>query len=231
MNHQFIVQKWSAWPPLESGADEQLIQKERLSKIPVMLRRRLSPLARVVFSAAIPCLSDAQHVPTVFSSTHGEIAKSFGMMQLIEAGEEISPTAFSLSVHNSVAGLFSIAFKNKSESTVIAPGDEGISAAFIEALGLLQEGAEQVLMVLYDEPLHPFYPTSPYKLSTDIRCAVALSLSKTGGGMPLNFSYQQQTGNDGEQALQVPLLIQFLDSQQDSLHLHGLRHSWCWKKL
>ena len=57
----------------------------------------------------------------------------------MQKGEEVSPTAFSLSVHNAIAGLFSIAYGCHQEITVIAPGQDGIAPAFIEALGLLQE--------------------------------------------------------------------------------------------
>jgi len=230
MNQEFIVRHWDVWPPLDTNVDKQLIQQERLAIIPKMLKRRLSPLARMVFCAAIPCLKDNKQIPTVFSSTHGELAKSFNMMEMIEAGEEISPTAFSLSVHNAIAGLFSMAFKNKSESTVVAPGEEGIAAAFIESTGLLQEGAEQVLVVLYDEPLVNFYPSAPFKLSTDKSCVVALLLSKTGLGIPLRFSQQQYIGNDGEQPLQVPLLIDFLANNHNQLQIGTPRHCWCWDK-
>jgi len=230
MKQDFILQNWSVWPPLDKEVDEQLIQQQRLSVLPKMLKRRLSPLARIVFTAAIPCLQENQQLPTVFSSTHGELAKSLKMMEMIEAGDEISPTAFSLSVHNAIAGLFSIAFNNQAESTVVAAGEEGIAAAFIEAAGVLQEGAEQVLIVFYDEPLPKFYPAAPFKLTTEKTSAVALLLAKKGSGTPIQLSQQQSDINDGEQALQMPLLIQFLASQQNKLQLHTHRHCWCWEK-
>jgi len=227
MQQDFILAKWSVWPPLEKGGQTQ---EELLSSIPKMLKRRLSPLARLVFCAAIPCVENNEKPPTVFSSTHGELAKSFEMMEMIEAGEEISPTAFSLSVHNAIAGLFSMAYNNKSESTVVAPGEEGIAAAFIEAIGLLNEGKKNVLIVLYDEPLVDFYPDTPFKLTTEKSCAIALRVSLSGGGLPMCFSYQQAVGDDGEQPLQIPLLIDFLSSKQVNLQIHTARHSWCWEK-
>ncbi len=230
MKQDFILQNWSVWPPLDKEVDEQLIQQQRLSVLPKMLKRRLSPLARIVFTAAIPCLQENKQVPTVFSSTHGELAKSLKMMEMIEAGEDISPTAFSLSVHNAIAGLFSIAFNNQTESTVVAAGEEGIAAAFIEAAGILQEGAEQVLIVFYDEPLPQFYPSARFKLSTEKSCAVALLLAKVGLGTAIQLSQQQSKTNDGEQALQLPLLVQFLSSQQNKLQLNTHRHCWCWEK-
>ena len=228
MHQDFIVRKWSVWPPLE---DSELTQAELLSFIPKMLKRRLSPLARIVFSAVSQCVeNNNQQMPIVFSSTHGELARSFKMMEKIEAGEEISPTSFSLSVHNAIAGLFSMVYKNKRQSTVVAPGEEGIAAAFIEAIGLLQEGEEEVLIVLYDEPLVDFYPSEPFQLSVDDSYAVALCISRTGVGISLRFSNLQLTGDDGEQPLQVPLLIDFLAGSEEKLIVHTPRHSWCWEK-
>lgn len=236
MHQNFVIQKWSVWPPVDSNAElDKLAQKELLSSIPKMLKRRLSPLARVVFCAAIPCIPENKQFPSIFSSVHGELAKSFAMMEQIEAGEEISPTAFSLSVHNAIAGLFSMVFKNNRESTVVASGEEGMACAFIEALGLLQEGEKQVLIVLYDEPLVSFYPSAPYQLSTDNSAAIALLISDSGEGTPLSLKYLpdliDNDGNEeGEQPLQIPLLMNFLDSSQKKLTVQASEHSWCWEK-
>lgn len=231
MEQDFILNKWSVWPPSDIDKDEQsTLQNQLLASVPKMLKRRLTPLARIVFSAANQCISENETIPLVFSSTHGELAKSFTMMEKIEAGEDISPTAFSLSVHNAIAGLFSIAYKNKLQSTVIAPGEEGIAAAFMEAVGLLQEGEDKVLMVLYDEPLLDFYPSVPFKLTAKNSCAIALCIAKTGAGIPLRFSCLKAKGDDGEQPLQVPLLIKFLTEDQNNLIVHTPRHSWSWEK-
>ncbi len=231
MVQDFILRKWSVWPPLDENDDmDTLAQAELLSSVPKMLMRRLTPLAKIVFSAANLCIGDNTQLPIVFSSTHGELAKSFKMMEMIDAGEDVSPTAFSLSVHNAIAGLFSIVYNNKLQSTVVAPGEEGIAAAFIEAIGQLLEGEDEVLLVLYDEPLLEFYPSAPYQLTANQSCAVGLRIAKTGFGLPLRFSCSQATGDDGEQPLQIPLLIQFLTQAQEKLTLHTPRHSWCWEK-
>ena len=195
-----------------------------------MLKRRLSPLAKTVFCAANQCLADHPQLPTVFSSTHGELARSFAMLELLEAGEEISPTAFSLSVYNASAGLFSIAWQNRLQCTVVAPGEEGMAAAFIEALGLLDEGADEVLLLFYDEPLVSFYPAAPYRLSTNQRTALALRIGKQSLGLALQMYSSLLTGDDGEQPCQLPLFVQFLTGPQQQLTIRAPRHSWCWKK-
>ncbi len=226
----FIIHKWSVWPPLPQNKQQSLpAQVELLSTVPKMLKRRLSPLAKTVFCAARQCLDDDTTIPSVFSSTHGELAKSFRMMEMITAGEEISPTAFSLSVHNAIAGLFSMAYHNQTQSTVVAPGEEGMAPAFIEALGLLEEGAGQVLVVLYDEPLVDFYPSAPFQLTAENSCAVALVMTKNGEGMPIQFSCSQKTGGDGEQPVQIPALIRFLSGQHPEMKVQTNRHSWCWQ--
>jgi len=228
MELDFKIGNWHVWPPLDNNGPTQT---ELLADIPKMLKRRLSPLAKIVFCAAIPCIAENTNIPTVFSSTHGELAKSFEMMEMIEVGEEISPTAFSLSVHNAIAGLFSMVYKNKLQTTVLAPGEEGIAAAFIEAMGLLDEGEDEVLIVLYDEPLVDFYPAEPFQLTADNSRAIALRISKTGSGIPIRFYCQQEKGSDGEQPIQVPMLIKFLAEQQNRLEVHTARHSWCWERL
>lgn len=231
MQQDFILQKWAVWPPLQADAGQDSArQEEWLAGVPKMLKRRLSPLAKIVFCAANQCIDGHTSVPAVFSSSHGELAKSFAMMEMLAAGEEISPTAFSLSVHNAIAGLFSMAWRNKLQCTVIAPGEEGLAAAFIEALGLLQEGAEQVLLVFYDEPLVGFYPSAPFKLSMHDSCALALRIAKSGEGQALTLSSAPMAGDDGEQPVQLPAFIQFLAGPQAKLLLKSPRHGWCWEK-
>ncbi|MFZ2169770.1 MAG: beta-ketoacyl synthase chain length factor [Methylococcaceae bacterium] len=232
MHQEFILQKWAVWPPFQPDTEQDLVrQKELLASVPKMLKRRLSPLAKIVFCAADQCIDEHMIVPTVFSSSHGELAKSFSMMRMLEAGEEISPTIFSLSVHNAIAGLFSMAWKNKLECTVVAPGEEGLAAAFIEALGLLQEGAEQVLLVFYDEPLVDFYPSASFKLSIDDSRALALRIAKSGEGQKLKMSSLPLIGNDGEQPVQLMPFIRFLTEPQAQLTLKTHRHSWRWEKV
>ena len=231
MQQDFILHKWAVWPPMQPNAEQDLArQKELLASVPKMLKRRLSPLAKIVFCAANQCIDEHTIVPAVFSSAHGELAKSFAMLELLEAGEEISPTAFSLSVHNAIAGLYSIAWQNKLQCTVVAPGEEGLAAAFIEALGLLQEGAEQVLLVFYDEPLADFYPFAPFKLSADESCALAIRIAKSGEGLAVRMSSLPLTGNDGEQPVQLAAFIRLLAESQVQLTLKSPRHSWRWEK-
>jgi Beta-ketoacyl synthase, N-terminal domain len=229
----FVVQTWAIWPPTGLNDEQELgkMQDKLLAFVPNNLKRRLSPLAKTVFCSVSQCENSNSCIPVVFSSTHGELARSLDMIKLIEAGEEVSPTAFSLSVHNAIAGLFSIVHGNTSEVTVLAPGEDGIAPAFLEALGLLQEGTQEVLMVFYDEPLPEFYPAEPFQLSANTSCAVALKITKDGDGQAIRFKRDEQCGYVGEQPVQLPLLIQFLSGSTTQLQIKTPRQSWYWQKI
>ncbi len=195
-----------------------------------MLKRRLTPLARTVFTAIDRCGLKDTEIPLIFSSNHGELAKSFHMMEQLEAGEEISPTHFSLSVHNAIAGLFSMAFHNHQECSVIAPGMEGMAAGFIEAAGLLYEGHDEVLLVFYDEPLVDFYPTEPFCLSAE-EMALALRIRLEGEGTKISMlsTPSASESDDGEQALQLPLLAGFLSTAANELIVRTPTKNWHWR--
>jgi hypothetical protein len=220
---EFVIHAWGMAPTHQ--------RDDSLAAVPKMLKRRLTPLARTVFSAIHRCGLTNSDILMVFSSNHGELAKSFQMMEQLEAGEEISPTHFSLSVHNAIAGLFSMAYHNQQECSVIAPGMEGVAAGFIEATGLLQEGYREVLLVFYDEPLVDFYPAMPFRLSAP-EMALALRLGLHGEGEKISLSYAicDHETNDGEQALQLPLLAEFLTSFEKDLTIKTPTKSWHWQR-
>ena len=225
----FTLRQWNAWAP-NLGAPDGDPNSPPPSAVPKTLQRRLTDLAKIVFNVAAPCLGQDKLLPVVFSSAHGEICKSLAMLQTIQAGEELSPTAFSLSVHNAIAGLFSIAYGNNQEITVLAPGQEGIAPAFIEATGLLQEGAPEVLVILYDEPLADFFPTAPYRINVPFPCALALRIALNGEGLAMRYAYSAQAHDDGEHPVQLLAFIQFLLSGERTLTLGNLGHSWLWQK-
>jgi hypothetical protein len=238
----FVLNEWNAWAPgLHGKEDWQALRhsmwplRRNLAKIPDFIpklqQRRLSPLARAAFNAIDPCMKAGETLPTVFSSAHGEVGKALEMLQTIQNGEELSPTAFSLSVHNAIAGLYSIAYRNQQEITVIAPGLEGMAPAFVEALGLIYEGAEQVLVVLYDEPIAEFYPVAPFKLNGEFTCALAMRLSLSGEGMPLRLNRAPECREKGEQPLQLPLFIDFLLDDNGGANVAFQGRGWRWEKI
>ncbi len=242
MAYPFIIRRWSAWAPgLQTQDHWQLFGASRpptedqvppaLQYTPKPLQRRLSPLARAAFCVVEQCLAPGERLAAVFSSSHGEIGSCLDMLQDLQDGEELSPTAFSLSVHNAIAGLYSIAYGNQLEINCLAPAAAGLGPGFIEALGLSHSGHAEVLLVFYDAVLPDFFPTPGYASSLAYPCAAALRLALNGPGLALALAPAYSTRQDGEQPLQLPAFIEFLAGDRSYLDLGNGGRGWQWRKL
>lgn len=160
--------------------------------LPMMQRRRLSPLARAACAVAWHGRQAAGDMPTIFFSRHGESQYYFEMLQGMAAGEPVSPARFSLCVHNAIAGLFSYQSQSFLPYVSLAGGTEGLFAAFIEAAGQLQE-VPQVMLVCYEQPLPPVYQN--YVASPGLTWALAMVLGRAElTGLCLRLSRERSTG-------------------------------------
>lgn len=140
---------WQAWarePFVPRGDDTPT-----LAELPPMMRRRIDRLGRIAIQALTWVReADAQGVPVVFASRHGDVARSQHLLETLAAGEPLSPAGFGLSVHNAIAALYAIAYGEHANYTAIAAGTDSAEAALVEAAGLLDDGAPHVLVVVYD---------------------------------------------------------------------------------
>ncbi|HXU94445.1 MAG TPA: beta-ketoacyl synthase chain length factor, partial [Gallionella sp.] len=158
-----------------------------------------------------------------------EIARSVGMLEQLAAGEALSPTAFSMSVHNAVGALFSIARENRSNYTAIAAGDETVEAAFTEALGLLADGASHVTVVYYEAPLPPVYAQFDDQASFTRGWACRLALAKSGG-FSIESIEPPAPSDDGGLPSDLGILRFLLASDAPSFtHAAGSR-GWQWSR-
>ncbi len=166
---------WQAW--LHDSAYRQENLQPDLSFLPAMQRRRLSPLARMVFQVAWPLAQEQEQQPVVFCSRHGETSRNLGLLTELGRGEELSPTNFSLSVHNAIIGLWSIMRKDTSEMTAISATDAGLELAVTEAVMLLASGASSVLVIVAEDCQPELY--QPW--IDDVPFAYALALQIVAG--------------------------------------------------
>jgi hypothetical protein len=124
------------------------------------LRRRATKLTRVaveVLHQAIRTADcDVTTVPIVWATAHGEHTTAIKILSMMRSGEgKLSPTHFHNSVHNTASGYASIALGNCSPSTTVTGGVELVASTFLEAICHLEGAAEDVAVVLADEPLLP----------------------------------------------------------------------------
>lgn len=206
MENSFVVSQWAAFAPgLESPqawadwarapwlpAGEGV---PALAEMPAMQRRRLERLGRMALQVAWQVQPEAgDAVPLVFASRHGDITRTFGMLQGLARAEPLSPTHFGLSTHNAIVAQYSIARGFGGNYLAVAGGMESAEAAVTEALGLLADGAPEVIVVQGDDLVPADYagyrdePEAPYAWAWRLRRAgpgeAALSLSASGQGAP-----------------------------------------------
>lgn len=112
-----------------------------------MVRRRLEPLGRAALQVAFWAQGAASTGPVIFASRWGEVARSVSLLHQLAHGEPLSPTAFSQSVHNANSAVYSIARDDRANYSAVSAGPCSAAAGLCEALGLLADGASQVLMV------------------------------------------------------------------------------------
>jgi hypothetical protein len=152
------VQDFSAWGGWISGKRiENVDLQPDVSFLPALLRRRLDRVGRMALHVAWHCAEGHSELPLVFASRHGSLARTVDLLGSLDRYEPLSPTAFSLSVHNSTAGLFSIARTDRSPATALAAGPDTLAAALLEGVGLLVESKCPVLVVFADETPPPEY--------------------------------------------------------------------------
>lgn len=218
---------WQKWSQYQIWPEDEAIES---ALIPAMMRRRMSTLSKLAVQTAIELLSDQQisHQPIdylVFSSRHGELHRSTELIRNILAGEEASPMNFSQSVHNTAAGLSTIATKQAIPVTSIAGGENTFHSALIEAwLYLKQYPNARVLLVDFDEPLPADY--AEYEDKKFKGYALGLILS-SGDKWQVAQYPKIDTISHLPQALNF--LTHYLRKDPDWI-IAGERNSWEWQQ-
>ena len=190
------IRRWHAWAPgLADTAAWQRWAEQGAAALPAetaaapvefvepMLRRRLSPLSRVALHCAHAALAGERAEQWVFASRHGELGTTVNLLRQLAQGEALSPMGFSLSVHNSAAGLYGIAGKDATPATAIAAGRDSLQACLLEAAAMRASGVGSVLISYVEQDLPaPFQPWQDAEAPL-----LGLGLLIADGGAPLQL--------------------------------------------
>ncbi|WP_122928692.1 beta-ketoacyl synthase chain length factor [Pseudomonas viridiflava] len=234
----FNIARWRAWAPGLASADEweqwsrtptrlqDSNEAPDVSFLPAMQRRRLGRMARMAFAVGWPLSDGHERMPLVFVSRHGETPPTFDILRDLAADEPMSPTQFSLSVHNAVIGLWSILRGETSEMTALAAAGDGLEYGAFEAAALLAEGAPAVLLVVTEEqPPHAYA-----RWIDDVPFPYAVGLLLTPGNewqLSLNIDTQGAQRTQWPHALN---LLQALHTDQSSCLHPWNNRLWKWQR-
>ncbi|GGB44611.1 beta-ketoacyl synthase chain length factor [Shewanella inventionis] len=209
MHLTFQLLSWGAWSPnFQTSESWQHWQQPNtsvsasqatpaLSHIPAMQRRRFSRLTKMMLTAAHQC-QVAPHTRSIFSSRHGELTRTLGLLEDIVQKQPLSPMAFSQSVHNTASGIFGIVTQNTAASTSIAAGEQTLPQALIEAYAQLTQNPSPLLLVFGDDPVPPVYSEFTHEVELPIALGLYLAPanSVTNASITLGLSERPVTGQN-----------------------------------
>ena len=194
--------------------------------LPMMTARRLNSGSRLAVDCGLGLLSAHQADAVVFTSRHGELERNFKILQALARTESLSPTEFTMSVHNSAVGSLTIAAKTPLVSSSVSAGSDSFQQGLFEVRTLFASGLKQVLLVDFDGVIPDFYrphilpePVFPY--------AVALLLSNG------NTIWCESQKTTQRVASALPQSLQFLHgwlSSRTSFPVQGERNHWHWSR-
>jgi len=184
----FCIARWKAWAPgtdeaegwrawFKGAQSDEAHSQPDVNFLPPLLRRRLDRHGRMALATAWPCTEGLPTVPCVFASRHGSLDRTLGLLTGLAAGDMLSPTDFSLSVHNSTVGLYSIARGDRAPATAMAAGADSLGMGMIEGANMIAAGAERVLVCYADDVVPEAY--RPHIATEPARTPFSVSLLLT----------------------------------------------------
>ncbi|OON40747.1 beta-ketoacyl synthase [Izhakiella australiensis] len=217
---------WAEWARQAATIDatQPLAKSQHL---PMMTARRLNSGSRAAVDCAMALLARNQPQAAVFTSRHGELERNLRILTALAQQQPLSPTDFTMSVHNAAAGSLTLAAKAPLITSSLAAGIDSFQQGLVEVATLHCAGYQQVMLVDFDGAIpdcyHPWLPentpTWPY--------AVALLL--TAGDQWQCRALPAQS----EKQEALPQSLQFLHhllAESEHFTLAGDRLSWQWDR-
>ena len=149
---------WSLWAQNKLRL-HPVLPIPQLETIPPRISRRLDNLGRCVMSACEQCLPLIETEPAIISvSRHGDLPAMDKLIQCAREREDISPTAFTYSVHNRFSSLISMIAGYHGVNGAYSSVRDGFPLVLAEATALIAENpALQVLVVAYEPEIPEVY--------------------------------------------------------------------------
>ncbi|QGX90341.1 beta-ketoacyl synthase [Tatumella sp. TA1] len=238
MNFSITITDWSARAPgLETREAWQTTLNRglnidgdtpygKLKNISNLTARRLSSGSRLALDCALDITTRHSPDAFIFTCRHGELERNHRILSALAEGDAVSPTDFTMSVHNSAVGQLAIMLDAPVSSTSISAGEDSFQQGIIEAVALLGNGFTRILLVDFEGKLPEFYlphasPHWPY--------ACALLLEK---GTDLNCQ-MRPLKDEQPPSLRLPQSLRLLHywlGQQQYIDIESQYTRWSWSR-
>lgn len=220
------VSQWRQWAQQPYAIDPHAPQA-KLVELPMMTARRLNSGSKLAVECGLAMLRRHAIDAVVYTSRHGELERNHSILQALAREQNVSPTDFTMSVHNASVGSLTIAAKQPLVSSSLSAGIDTFQQGLCEVKCLLQAGYQRILMVDFDGFLPEFYhPSLPGSMPT-WPFAVALVLESDRA-----LRCEALPGSESEEP-PLPQSMQFLQhylGEKREFTLPGERRQWRWSR-
>jgi len=221
---------WQQWS-LGNIAYHDEDELPALKQIPAMQRRRLSRFAKLTMQCVLDVMTDeTDDLPCVFASRHGDLHKTSKLIEDVAQKNDLSPTHFGLSVHNAVAGLYSIFANNKQPMTATSAGEDSFLMALVDGYAKLNsQNLDKILIVYTDEVVPKKY--NQYIANPEKTVSIALILKRQKSTDNLTVNFQPQTNNLNINLFQPLEFLSFLYGNNTQITIDSTRYRWSLSKV
>ncbi len=217
---------WIQWAQC-SGVDAFSGEIPKSAQIPMMAARRMSIGSRFAVDAGLSLLTKHQVDAAIFTSRHGELERTGRILHALAEDDAISPTEFSMSVHNTAAGWLTIISKNPLPVTSLAAGTDSFQQGLLEAKSMLAGGASRIMLVDFDGEIPSLFAESVNSEFLPYAMAIILAAGDT-------LQCQRIAKNDEIDSLALPQGLQFLrgylSSSPSFIVSADSLHHWQWAR-
>lgn len=149
---------------------------EIIKKIPMMRRRKLSTVDKLAMSVIMKVFEEDDNIDEfIFSSQYGEFERLFSLIEQYNNENEVSPIAFSASVHNYLAGVLSLLRNLTGSYYAVSSGKNSLSFGLVQAI---VSGKNNILYCFSD--------------SFEEKKAVAILISKTPVANSIECKFEKE---------------------------------------
>lgn len=204
----------------------------KLDFIPAMQRRRLSPFAKIALHVANKTAEyTEENLPIIFSSRHGDLHKTSTLLADLSTETPLSPTAFSLSVHNAIPSLYSILTNNKQALNAISAGKDTFFVSLVDAYARLTSGlAESILFIHADQQLPETYLGFKDEIQLPHAVSMIISLPKNAkmaeGSQLVSLNMEHQLSDNSDHLPAALAFTQWIESSTKDLSFNSAHYHW-----
>lgn len=217
---------WQQWASSQNY-NWNMQQKVVFKKIPMMVARRMSSSSKMALETALQLLEKHPDIDAaVFVSRHGELDRTYHIIKDLVSQKDPSPTSFTMSVHNTSAGLFTIEAKKNIPVSSLSAGADSFQQGLLEVQSMLHSGKNKVLLIDFDGNVPAAYRSRLLFYQDGLIYALGMVIMKGNSCI-----CQQQIKSDSSVVESLPQSLIFLKHyllKKKSFNVVGCRTQWQW---